>query len=223
MRRWMTTALLAAGLLAAASPATGQEQEHPQQVQQASVPSDVQKRVDALLSGIERIATDDDWAQLDAHHAVSALVSALNDNKRTVTIRGRAASALAHFPTLDAAAALRTVVSDPASPRHLVRKAMTSLTKIDDSDEAITVVAPHLGHKSKRVREDAIKAIGAVGSTAAHTVLRERLQHEESKHLRALLEAELAKPLKPKIEIESADLSTANQIVDSASEGDDAK
>ena len=184
--RW----LLAASLLIA-TPAIGQEApEEPRAERSADA---VKKRVDVLLSGIEDVPSDEDWARLgDA--AVPALVEIVRDRQAKVVKRGRAAIGLGNFDTDTSRQALRMLLVDSTTPSLLLRKSMIALARLE-GDGATDAVAKHLDHKSKRVREQAIKTLGELQTAPAQAALGARAKVEKSRYLKDLIDAELQKPV----------------------------
>lgn len=183
--------LVVAAVLLVATPVLAQDTSPPQVAQAADA---MKPRVDVLLSGIERVPTPDDWAAL-GDGAVPVLIAVMNDGDTKIVTRGRAAIGLSHFATAESAAALRALLADAATPGLLVRKGIVALTKIE-GERALPVLTPHLAHTSRRVREQAIAAIGEIRTEQAQEVLGSRHREETSRYLRDLIAIELAKPVR---------------------------
>ncbi len=156
-------------------------------------PTKAQTRVDTLLAGIERAPTPDDWAAVGPD-AVPILVTVMNDTTAKIILRGRAAIGLGHFETPESIAALRLVLSDETTPALLLRKAIVALARMQRGT-SVDAIAPHLEHRSKRVREAAVEALGGIGTPAARAALTERQAAERSKFLRELIATQLQKPV----------------------------
>jgi len=181
--------MVAATLLVAA-PLAAQEAKPTAKVEQQQ---SIEQQVRALLGGVENVPTDAQWAAVGPG-AVPVLVRVMTDAKETAVTRGRAAIALGNFPTPESVAALRGVVVDAGSSRHLLRKAVVALARAEGAS-ALDVLSPLLSHESKTVREDAIRAVGGFATHEAQALLRARHTLETSKYLRQVLTAELAKPI----------------------------
>lgn len=151
-----------------------------------------QSSVEALLSGVETTATSEQWAAV-GNDAVPVLVSVLNDEQQSVVRRGRAAIALGNFAVTEGVAALRAVLDTTLTPNHLRRKAIVALARVD-GQASIAVLGKQLEHRSKRVRETAIRAVGEVATTTAQELLRARVALEKSSYLQDVLAEELKRP-----------------------------
>lgn len=151
---------------------------------------DVGVTVDAMLSGVERTSTDEEWVALgDA--AVGPLIARMNDASRSVVERGRATTALGNFRAAEVSVALRAVLADAASPALLIRKAIQSLAKVEGA-AAVDAISPHLAHRTAIVREDAIKALGGlVIHPEARAALEKRRAAEPLEHLKRQIEVNL--------------------------------
>lgn len=207
--RW----LLAASLLIA-TPAVGQEAPEEEAAEQAT--DDVKQRVEVLLSGIEDVPSEEDWARLgDA--AVPALVEIARDRKAKVVKRGRAAIGLGNFDTDSSKQALRMLLVDSSTPTLLLRKSMIALARLE-GPAAVQPVAKHLDHKSKRVREQAIKTLGGLQTGPARAALGARSQVEKSRHLKEMIETELQKPMKTQVATPAVDTTTASSSTEEAAQ-----
>lgn len=151
----------------------------------------VTQQVHTLLSAPEDVPSAAEWQKLGTDAAEVLRTIAL-DEKTLVVKRGRAAVALQYFKSDASQQTLVTLVQNDKAFWLLRGKAARSLV-VSYGDAALTHVQPLLAHDSKRLREEAIKAVGLVASEQSRAVLTARLPQEKSDHLKGLIRDTLSR------------------------------
>ncbi len=151
----------------------------------------VTQQVHTLLSAPEDVPTPAEWQKLGSDAAEVLRTIAL-DEKTLVVKRGRAAVALQYFKSDASKQTLVSLVQNDKAFWLLRGKAAKSLV-IGYGDAALPHVQPLLGHDHKRLREEAIKAVGLHASAQSRAALSARLPHEKNKHLESLIRETLAR------------------------------
>jgi HEAT repeat protein len=142
-------------------------------------------QVEALLGGIEYVPSAQQWQALGSE-GEAALRQIAADTTAPRTRRGRALSALAHFPSPETRALVQSVLADPGAPILVKRKALRTAT-VAFGDQGLALVQPFLAHENKRLRESAILAVGKLKTPQARELLEARLTAEPAPYLKEVL------------------------------------
>ena len=145
------------------------------------------RQVHALLQAPEYEPTAADWQRIGPD-AAEVLRDVALDKKTLVSKRGRAAVSLMHFKGDASKQTLITLVSDQKAYWLVRGKAARSLATTYQQ-EALQHIAPLMDHKSLRMREAGIKAVGRVVSNESVSMLKARLGKERSAHLKSVIQA----------------------------------
>jgi hypothetical protein len=158
---------------------------------QAAPSAKLTRQVHTLLNAPEHVPSAAEWQKLGPD-AAEVLRSVALDEKTLLLRRGRAATALAYFPSTDSKAALVALVGADRVPWLLRGKAAGALAAAWRA-EALAPLAPLLAHDHKRLREAAVKAVGLVETDEARALLEARLAKEKNDSLKKLIQATLAR------------------------------
>lgn len=136
-----------------------------------------------LLSAPEHTATADELRALgpDVDNELRALA---DDATVPHSRRGRAVTALAHFPTATTRVFLDTQLK--GADTLLSRKAAWSLAR-GFGDDAVPMLVHGLANEDRRVREATVKALGSLGSPAAREALVGAHANETDTHVKAAM------------------------------------
>lgn len=182
-----TAALIAFALVPFGGACCSSGRASPPDPQSAPAPSEVERRVRALLSGYEHVPTADDWARAGSPEEVSAalLAIAASPNGQTLTA-ARATSSLAHFPRPEVASFLEARLADARAHVSLRGKAAIALAAGFGDDKA-GVIAGLFASRDEALREDAVRAFRLLVSPAAERFLEARVALEPSERLRGVM------------------------------------
>lgn len=173
MKRRLMVACLCLACLGVAAPALAQDS------------AQARGQVEALLGGIEYVPSAEQWQALGPQ-GEAALREIAADAKQPRTRRGRAMSALAHFPSPQTQALVQQILADPGAPVLLKRKALRTAT-VAFGEQGLALAQPFLHHEDKRLRESAILAIGQLKTPQARQLLQARLDVEPAPYLKEVL------------------------------------
>ena len=149
------------------------------------------EQIDDLIGGFSYVPASHEWERLGPD-ADAALRTVAQRDDLPLTRRGRATSALSHFPTEDNRAFLLEVVGEPGAPVMVRRKAMLALAvafgarrqasgacALAPSDqETLERVALQLNAPDARLREAAVLAVGSFRVARSRALLEARLPVE---------------------------------------------
>ncbi len=192
MKRFMVMVLVLP-LLALVSCATQTPKQSAEEGSKQVPPSGeaLQAQVDALLSGYERVPTDEEWKRLGPE-ALPALEKIYRDASALPSKRSRAVSGMAQVDNPRANEVLKEIVLDPKSEQHLRATAMLALG-YRGGPEAIAALEPMLAHDEPALREGAARALAKVGTPQAKQPLEERLDRETDPVVREAIQQSLTK------------------------------
>lgn len=156
MRAWASAAFLFATVVTSVS------------VSSAQAPLTVE-RVRGMLSGIDTVPSDADWARLGPD-AVPVLVALYDDPATPFFVRVRAVSAVAHYPTPAARAFLDAVARAPGQSVVVVRRALIALA-VAFGAQAFESVRPFLRHPDPALRRVAVEQLARMDSARARSAL----------------------------------------------------
>jgi HEAT repeat protein len=171
MQRLLLASLLAAAL-ATSAPAAAQEDA-------------TRSQVEALLGGIEYVPSAQQWQALGPQ-GEATLRQIAADPATPRSRRGRALSALAHFPSPETRLLFERLLADEQQPVLLRRKALVAAANAF-GPQALPTLQPYLQHPDQRLRESAALAISAIHTPEARALLQERLLVEDAPWLREAL------------------------------------
>jgi HEAT repeat protein len=157
----------------------------------ASPSATTTRRVSTLLAAPEHVPDAAEWQRLGPE-AADELRAIARDERALVLRRGRAVTALAHFPNVATHQTLVALVRDERAPWLLRGKAAQSLASAYPA-EAIEHLAPLLAHPETRLREAAIKAVGSLESAESRAALATRADVESKPYLVALIRDSLSR------------------------------
>ncbi len=146
----------------------------------------LRSRIEVMLKAPEYTPSEREWTDLGPD-AASVLRDIALNHRALVLKRGRAATALGYFKTPSARTALVGLASNDKAAWLLRGKAAHALALAYGVD-SLSSIEPMLSSKNKRLREVAIKAIGAVPAKQSRQMLLARLPQEDNKHLRQRIE-----------------------------------
>ncbi len=138
----------------------------------AKAPGELRPKVEALLSGYERIPTDEDWKRLGPE-ALGVLLQIYQDPAQLPSTRTRAVASLAQVDNPAAVDALKAIVADAAIEAQYRSTAVLALGA-RTGEKALPQLQPLLEDKSPQLRDAASRAIGKVGTQEARKSLEER-------------------------------------------------
>lgn len=173
----MMQAFLFAVLLAAAGPAQASD-------------SALRTQVLDLLSGYEDAPTASELQKLGTG-VDAVLIEIAGDSAVSRSRRASATWSLGFFPSDTTRSFLVTVVQDPSADSQLRRSATWALCN-GWGDSALDAVKPALDATDPQLRNQAVRAVGKVGTPAARSVLEARLATESSAMVRDAITASLA-------------------------------
>lgn len=142
-----------------------------------------------LLSGVEYVPSSQEWSELGPE-AGNVLREIAADTTQRATIRARAVSSLAHFPSDENRIFVAALVADDAQVVLLRRKAIGTLATLSPTE--VQALVPFLAHESIELREATILAMSRIGGETVRTELQARVELESSEHLRTLLTTSIA-------------------------------
>lgn len=143
-----------------------------------------------LLSGYEDTPTASELQGLGAGVDATLMVL-VNDGTVSRTTRASAAWSLGFFPSDTTRAFLVGVVGDLTADSHVRRSATWALCN-GWGDAALDLVKPALTSTDVQLRNQAVRAVGKVGTSAARDVLQAQLATESSAMVRDAITTSLA-------------------------------
>lgn len=147
---------------------------------------DVAGRVQALLSGYERVPTPADWQAAGPTEMVArALLDVAKRGDERTSTRARALTGMRYAPTDGVRAYLESVAVDASMQSVLRGKAALSLGKIAQQ-AALPVLSKLLASDDVPLREAALRGIGEVQSREAIELLVTHEGRESEAHVREL-------------------------------------
>lgn len=147
--------------------------------------------VDALLSGYERVPTEEDWKRLGPD-ALGVLEQIYNDPAALPSRRTRAVASMAQVDNPEAVSRLKAIVGDSAADPQYRSTAALALA-YRTGEKSLPEVQPLLDHQDPRLRDAAARALGRVGTEDARKFLEERLGKEEDPAVREAIQQSLTK------------------------------
>lgn len=176
----IATWLLALTLLAT-TPALAEQQRA------ARTQAEVEETVLVLLSGYEFVPKAADWARAGTPDQVATALIKLASAKGSPLARThRALASLAQVPTPEVRAFLLERAADKALQPRTRGRALMALGA-GFKDAAAQDIAPYLVHEAPRLREDAVRALRPMASTAVEALLKQRAAAEPLAHIKAQL------------------------------------
>lgn len=150
-------------------------------------PAAIEARVEAMLSGFERVPTADDWARAGTPQEVStALMHIASQPQGRTLLAARALSSLAHFPRTEVARFLEARIADAKLRASLRGKAAIALAAGFGDAKADRVI-PLLAEPDASLREDAIRAFRHFVSPSAERFLEARQVNEPDPRLQRVM------------------------------------
>lgn len=152
---------------------------------------DLRQRVEALLSGYERIPTEEDFRPLGPG-ALVVLEQIFLDPARLPTQRTRAVASMALVESPQAEQKLKEILSDPKIDVQYRSTAVLALAHRSGAG-ALGELRPLLEDKDASLRHAAARALGRVGTLQARRSLEERLGKEPDPAVREAIQQSLTK------------------------------
>jgi HEAT repeat protein len=183
--------LSATGCATQASKQPADETRPATQSPAAKSQGDLKAKVEALLSGYERIPTDEDWKRLGPD-ALGVLEQLYNDPAQLPSTRTRAVASMAQVDNPAAVDSLKAIVADAKVDAQYRSTAVLALG-YRTGEQALPQLEPLLDDKSPQMRDAAARAIGKVGTPDARKSLEERLGKEQDPAVREAIQQSLTK------------------------------
>jgi HEAT repeat protein len=148
-------------------------------------------KVAVLLDSIHDVPSAQEWTTLGPG-AAAVLRAIAADSSQLATRRGRAATALRHFPDADTRSLHERLVADTSAPSVVRRKAALALA-LSAGELAVPALQPLLQSDDKRLREGVVKALGRIRSPAAVSALQASLDSEPKPYLKEEIRKAIAR------------------------------
>ncbi|MBI3185838.1 MAG: HEAT repeat domain-containing protein [Myxococcales bacterium] len=154
-------------------------------------PQDMKVRVLALISGYERVPTEEEFKELGPG-ALAVLDELYADASQLPTTRTRAVASMALVDNPEAEKRLQDLVADPKVDVQYRSTAVAALAH-RAGEKALSTLAPLLESEEPRMRDAAARALGRIGTAEARKTLEERLGKEQDAAVREAIQQSLTK------------------------------